>query len=167
MCPLVRNILPILEKWILQTKRCIHITRKYVPTTEKACYYRQKHVSGSGKIFPLLGKLAFTVKNMCFLYWEKQLFQVKIFLSTRGKYVLTTGKTSFYRQKYVFQLLKEIVFTGKNMCVSQWEIFFHYSEKQFLQTKICISTTGKHVSTTEKVTTVRSMFTAQKISFYR
>ena len=65
-------------------------------------------------VFPILGKIDFKEKNMCFLYFcmvpllEESGESVRkiTYVSIRNKYIFTTEKKSFYNQNNVFSLLR-------------------------------------------------------------
>lgn len=155
--PLVENMFQVTEKIFFtektmcfqQHKRCLHSCEEQF-LQEKICVFT------SAKCFHRWEKMVFTYKNMyilkkdiCFLYCEKQLLQVKLWFIS-GKHASTTQKNTFYRQKYILLLIKNMFtlftktgFTGKTLCFQKNILCLFCWEKQFLKEKRRVSKTGK------------------------
>ena len=96
-------------KSFLREKICASHSWKYVSTTGKTSFYRQKYVfplkedvrkkylQRQKYVFPLVGNAFPPLKKLC--------------VSSNWKYLSITGKT---------------IFTGKTMCFHQWGKCFHH-----------------------------------------
>lgn len=101
----------------LQAKIIYFHLWKYISSTGKNSFYRQKHVSTSGNhVHPQLGKIV--------LY-------AKVCAAASQKYGSTTGKNSF-TGKNMFPIVRNIVLLVK-LCVSISEKFVSTNERNFLQ----------------------------------
>lgn len=79
------------EKLLLQAKRCVSASGKYISTIRRNSFYRPKYVFPLvEKMFPPLGKIVFKVKFMC-VYKREICFQYL--------------EKFFFCQKYVFLLV--------------------------------------------------------------